>query len=219
MNNFWKFITFLVGLILLILPFLVFYEKFGNSKLSNDIEDWAHLGEYLNGTFMPLIALAGVLITLLLGTIADHRNQSNIILDQQKQRPLMHIGYFDGEDKIEIFMQNKGNGPLIINNYYLVDRHSGVLMDGIFTCLPEITTLFDNYSGNLNNVVLSPQEKYELLQYSLEGRPEDTFEAFENDKIVLRKALGKYKIIVEYSDVYNNRIPQYERDLSWFDRH
>ncbi|SIN85663.1 Asp23/Gls24 family envelope stress response protein [Chitinophaga niabensis] len=219
MSNFWRFIIFLVGLVLLILPFFVFYVKFGNNQLSDDIEDWANLGEYLNGTFMPLIALAGVLITLLLGTIADQRNQSNIILDQQKQRPLMHVGYFDGEDKIKLFMQNKGIGPLIINNYYLEDRDSGEIKDGIFNCLSGIATMFDNYTGNLNNVVLSPQEKYELLKYSIHDLEESYLLKFEEDRTTLRRTLGRYKLIIEYSDVYNNRMPQYERDLIWFDRH
>ncbi|SKD01827.1 hypothetical protein SAMN05660461_2315 [Chitinophaga ginsengisegetis] len=219
MNRATKCILILTSIILLGTPFLVFYIKFRNSTLSNKIEDWGHLGEYLNGTLMPLIALAGILITLLLGAIAEKRNQTNILLEQQKQRPLMHVGYFDGENSIELFMENKGMGPLLINNYYLVNRESGEIKDGIFNCLPAITTVFDNYTGNLNNVVLSSNEKYELLEYSIEGLEETQYDGFKEDRSLLRQALGAYKIVIEYSDVYNKKMPNYERDLVWFNRH
>lgn len=214
----------LIGLVFLAIPIVVYFAKFHKLHLSDNLSDWAQFGDYLNGTFMPLIALAGLSITLILGIIDNQRNKTNILLEQQKQRPLLHISYFDGEDCIKLCMENKGNGPLIINNYYLERIQSSSQNDNIrnsiFECLPpNIDSVFDTYTGNLNNLVLSPSEHYLLLQITSENLEGDALEIFEEDRNIIRIFLGYYKFVVEYSDVYNNKMPRYEKELSWFHRH
>lgn len=216
MNPCKKNLVFICLLLLLIAPLGLYFYKFKSSSLSTDTEVWGQFGDFLNGTFMPLIALIGVIVTYMLGVFSEERTTANIKLDQQKQRPLLHVGFFDSELQVRIFMVNKGNGPLIITNYRLINLEGEIEFLSIYELLPEIEGIYSNYSGNLNNIVLSPSEEFELLNYETPyteglGYP-------ENDRDIIRETLSNYKIVIDFCDVYNNKMPQYQRSLSWFGR-
>src|SRR5690606_6938027 len=135
-----------------------------------------------------IIALVGIIVTLLLGLISEERNESNLKIEQQKQRPLLHLGYFDSEDIIRIFLKNKGNGPLIITNYRLVNMQTEAQTQGVFNILPQIKGHFNNYTGNQNNTVLSVDEETELFLY----KPlEDEDENIVENKELIRQAFSQ----------------------------
>lgn len=205
--------------ILLPTPFILYVWNFWGHDLSENTEIWGHFGNFLNGTFMPLIALTGIIITLILGIISNRRDKTKLELDQQKQRPLLHVGYFDAENYLKIFMKNKGNGPLIIQKYRIVNLETDESKLGIFDCLPKTGCHFDNYTGNQENTVLSADEEQEILLFEYDEEKNDKeLEKFKSDIEKIRKSLGQYKIVVEYKDVYNNLMPKYERSLAWFNR-
>ena len=205
-----KVFLVLFWILLIITPIVLYLLNFRDQIISKDTQTWGHFGDYLNGTFMPLIALTGVIVTLALHIISDRRNETNLKIEQQKQRPLLHIGYYDFEDKIQIFMKNKGIGPLLIENYRVVNVHTNKSFEGLFECLPKKDISYDNYTGNKNNTVLSPDETDELLLFTKKSN--------KKGKEQIRKALSVLKIVVDYKDVYNNSMPTYERSLKWFGR-
>ncbi len=216
MNSCKKNVVFFCLILLLIVPLGFYLFKFNGSSLSTDTEVWGQFGDYLNGTFMPLIALIGVIVTYMLGVFSEERTVANIKLDQQKQRPLLHVGFMDSETQVRIFMVNKGNGPLIITNYRLINLEGDTECLSIYELLPEIEGIYSNYSGNLNNIVLSPNEEFELLNY--ETPYTEGFGYPGSDREIIRKKLSNYKIVIDFCDVYNNKMPVYERSLDWFGR-
>jgi hypothetical protein len=211
------FSLFVLSIILLLTPLVVYFINFRKFPISNRTETWGQFGDYLNGTFMPVIALAGVVVTLILGIISDKRNATNIIIEQQKLRPILHIGYIDSEEMIKIFMVNKGSGPLIITKFRLLHLQNSTKLSSIFDCLPIIKTHFDNYTGNQNNTVLSPNEETVLLLFKI-LESDDQAEC-EEDRDLTRQYISNYKIVVDYKDVYDKNMPTYERSLEWFGRH
>lgn len=212
-----KTFLLIVALVLLLAPLLAYFFNFRSFEISKDIKDWADFGSYLNGTFMPLIVLAGSIITWRLGIISESRNKTTLKLDQQKHRPLMHLSYYDAEDKIEIKIENKGLGALTITNYQLINLLTKESKGGIFECLPEVRRgYFENYSGNQNNYVLKANEEKQLLL--LEKRDTEKNEDFIKDVERVRIELAKYKVVIDYKDVYDTQMPTYERSLEWFGR-
>lgn len=211
-----KILIIAFSTLLILAPLTVYLTHFYGQHLSDDTETWGHLGDYLNGTFMPIIALVGIIVTLLLGFISENRNKSNLKIEQQKQRPLLHLGYYDSEDLIKIIIQNKGNGPLIITNYRLLNIQTEEEIQSIFDILPEINGHFNNYTGSQNNTVLSINEETELFLY--EPSEDDNENTIEVIKSSIRSAFSQYKIVVDYKDVYDNPMPTYERSLEWFGR-
>ena len=209
----------IIAFILLSIPLIYYISTFGSYEYSKDISDWADFGSYLNGTFMPLIALTGIIVTLILGIISNKRDETKLELDQQKHRPILHIGYFDAENYLRIFMKNKGNGPLLIEKYRLVNLKTNKTKLSIFECLPEIDYYFDNYTGNQENTVLSKDEEQEILLFEYDERKKDKdLDKFNSELKKVRKSIGEYKIVVDYKDVYNKSMPEYERSLEWFIR-
>lgn len=181
--------------------------------LINSIYFWKHTemwGQFVTST--------SVIITLLLGLIAENRNITNIEIEQQKQRPLLHIDYTDREDEIRICMKNKGNGTLIISDYKLIHTQTKKEYDGIYNaCVRIIHRNYNNYTGNLNNTVLSPSEEIELFHFKKSN--EDNEQAYDDSKQLIRQSLYEFEIVVEYRDVYDNKMPVYKRSLEWFGRH
>jgi len=209
-------VILIISSILILAPLAIYLFHFRSQPISYETATWGQFGDYLNGTFMPIIALVGIVVTLLLGIISEKRNETNLKIEQQKQRPLLHLGYFDAEDHIRLFIRNKGNGPLIITNYRLTNLQTGEEKQGVFDCLPLIKGYFNNYTGNQNNTVLSADEESELFLF--EKSETEIIDTFDIDKGLIRAELSKYKVVVDYKDVYDNSMPTYERSLKWFAR-
>ena len=51
-----------------------------------------------------------------------------------------------------------------------------------------------------------------------EFEDDEIIEIFDNGKTELRKVLCNYKICIEYKDVFDKKLPSYERSLEWFGR-
>lgn len=201
---------------ILLLPIGLYTIHFWNGNLSDINQDWGNFGDYLNGFFTPLIALVGVVVTYKLGIISDKRNETNINIEKLKHRPLLNISYYDGEDNLTISIKNKGNGPLIIKDYKLVNLIDNSEIIRLFDCLPELNNddCYSNYTGNINNIVLKNDEEFELFSYSSVDKNFDC----EENKTAIRQALKNYKINIRYNDVYNDEMPLAERSLEWFGR-
>ena len=210
-----KNILIIISFLILLFPVIVYIINFRNSTISKDTEIWGNFGDYVNGTFMPIIALLGVLVTYYLGIISEKRNNANIEIEQLKHRPILHIGYFDSEDFMEIFIENKGNGPLIIKKYLIINEIDNSEIDRIYDCLPSlINDDYNNYTGNIIEIVLKPNEKFQLFLYESEANDKNSIE----NRRAIRESISKYKISIEYQDVYENIMPKSERSLIWFGR-
>lgn len=209
-------ILIIFSILLLLTPLAFYLFHFWKQPMSNETAIWGQFGDYLNGTFMPIIAFAGIVVTFSLGIISEKRNNTNLKIEQQKQRPLLHLGYFDAENHISLFIKNKGNGPLIITNYRLANLQTGEEKQGIYDCLPLIKGHFNNYTGSQNNTVLSAGEESELFLF--EKSESEIIDTFDVNKALIRAELSKYKVVVDYKDVYDNSMPTYERSLIWFAR-
>ncbi len=208
-------IFILISSTLLIIPILAYMIKFWKLNISDDTQIWGSFGDYLNGTFMPIIALLGVLVTYYLGIISDKRNASNIKIEQLKHRPILHIGYFDAENYLEIFLENKGNGPLIIKDYKIINELDNSEETRIFDCLPKLLNDdYSNYTGNIKNIVMKADEKFQLFLYT----GDINSETFLDNREKVRKSISKFRIYAKYQDVYENLMPTAERSLIWFGR-
>ena len=145
-----KILLIATSFLILLLPVFIYMLNFCDSEISKDTEIWGNFGDYVNGKFMPIIALFGVLLTYYLGIISEKTNQTNIKIEQLKHRPILHIGYFDAEDFIEIFIENKGNGPSIIKKYTIINEVDNSEILRIYDCLQElINDDYNNYTGNI----------------------------------------------------------------------
>lgn len=213
--------------ILLVLPFFAYMLKFGGQNISNDNNMWAQFGTYLNGTFVPIIALTGIAITYYLGILSEKRNieqskiindkhANDIILEKIKNKPMLYISYWDGREKIELKICNKGLGPLLVTSYKILNNQKEKTFNSIYDAVADIENNYDDYSGNQKELVLAPNEDRVLLSFELNEKKDKN--SFDKDRLKIRKSLKDLKFQVEYQDIYKDPMPLYEKELSWFGR-
>lgn len=212
------FISFIF--ILIVLPFLIYFSKFYNTTLSADHDNWSKFGEYLNGIFSPLIALIGFFITIYIDKISTKRNENNLLIDQQKHRPIIDYSILDEEDHIKISIKNKGEGPLIINENYLInnniDVHDYQNRYTFFEIIPEMNFAYSAYTGNLTNKVLSKNEEIILFEYLNPIQNGDNLNNIQAENInLIRENIGQYTLIIKYKDIYQIEMPTFSKDLNW----
>ncbi len=212
----WGQIAWMIaGVTLMLFPFISYYYNFRRFPISDNPEKWAQFGDYLNGTFMPLIALMGIIITFMLGLISDKRNKINVQIEQEKHKPMLNIDYWDGEHMIYLKMTNKGSGPLIITNYQVNSNKKDA--KGLYWVIPPIFGSYRNFTGNQKDKVLGPGEEAELLLMEYD-KGSVTSNQWASNLKDLRSVLKNVEIIVDYDDVYGKRMLTYKRTLEWFGR-
>lgn len=221
-----KYVWFILSVILLI-PLCFYVAKFSSSSLSGNTETWGQFGDYLNGTFMPVIALIGVVITYYLGVLADERNaaqitntkainDNNILLEKIKHKPMLYIGYWDGKEKIELNISNKGFGPLLITSYIIENNSKDKTYTSVYEAIADIQNDYDDFSGNQEGLIIAPNEERLLLSFKLNDKKDSN--SFNADRLKIRKSLKDLKFVIQYQDVYGDTMPDYVRELSWFGR-
>jgi hypothetical protein len=210
-----KRIIIFLGIILLIvftLPILTYLLHFYSCSLSDNTEAWAHFGGYLNGVLTPIIAIVGLMITITIAFYTEQNNKLNIQKQEMQERPLVYITYGDYELNLELNIVNKGLGPLIVKDFYIINKINKDKKSSIFDWITDVPGHYDNYTNNQNGLVLSPNEKLNLFKLS------DKQEDFEERKLEIRKLFKDLRIVIIYSDVYDKNMPEYSRDLEWFGR-
>ena len=129
-------------------------------------------------------------------------------------RPIPYIALADYEHLLRVKCVNDGAGPYIIKSVQVArgnDVRSDVISwmesppDGIF---------WSSFTSNFLNRGVLPNNEVILLE--LEGDPKQPdFVKFRDD---CRLGLSKLRIILEYTDIYEDTFPKHFRALDWFAR-
>lgn len=135
---------------------------------------------------------------------------------QLSVQPVAAVPVADFEDRVGVFLQNKGLGPMRILSLR-VTNDAGKSHDDIVSHMPALQpgVLWSNFYDSVDGSTLEAGSRFNLLV--LEGRPDDT--AYRASRDNVRKALAKLVVIVEYEDLYRRRMEPHEKELSWFGRH
>lgn len=170
-------------------------------------EFWLLFGEYMNVILTPLIALIGIMVTFSL----NYLSQKNIEKQRMLQRPLLFLRRLDFENKIELELQNKGLGPAVVTSLTLTD-FNGKVNKGIYESIQGINLTSDTFTGDMTGLVLSANENKTLFKLT------DSCPNFENVKIQIRERFSDLELVVNYKDIYEEKMPEYKCNLKWYGR-
>lgn len=194
--------------ILVIAPVVVYLIHFRSATLSDDTEIWSHFGNYLNGSLTPIVAITGIIVSFAIILYS----QRNIEKQEMLQRPLAFIRPIDLENNLEIVLQNKGIGPLIVVNYRIINTNTGDESKSIYDCLVGLSGTFDFYTGNMDGLVITANDEKQLFQLT------DKQDDFLERRTKVRELFKDLSIRIEYTDIYNKPMPTYIRNLEWYGR-
>jgi len=130
-------------------------------------------------------------------------------------RPIAAIVKSDFENRIAVYLENKGLGPMLIRTFRVKDKY-GTIHDRILSHMPVLKNgiTWSNFHGSVDRATLQSGKKIELLL--LEGDKNNT--AFQEARDVVRKSLKNLTVSVEYEDIYGVSMKPREDNLVWFGR-
>ena len=130
-------------------------------------------------------------------------------------RPLADITVADYENSIRVKVRNNGSGPMIVTCLTVSDGSS--THESLVDWMPSLPTgrPWTTFSNTLRNRSLLPGGEIVLLELT----ESDGEKGFAKCRDVVRAALSKLAVNVEYTDIYNTVLPPHRKALSWFGRH
>ena len=140
-----------------------------------------------------IIALAALITTIWQGLITRKHNRLSV-------KPIGDILANNFEDKIDVILENKGTGPLIIKSFRAIVNNES--KSNLIDWMPNLPNGFNwsNWLKDFEGTALKPLESITLLEFKLDFREEKQRKIRDN----IRKALCKICIEFEYKDIYNN---------------
>jgi len=131
-------------------------------------------------------------------------------------KPIAAVPVADYENRVGVFLHNKGLGPMRISDLRVTDD-AGVTHDDIVGHMPPLSPsiLWSTFYDSVNGATLEAGKRFNLLL--LEGDPQDANYRSSRDNV--RQKLSVLKVHVEYEDLYGQEMKPLEKSLSWFGRH
>lgn len=161
-----------------------------------------------------VVALIALVISVLSVFFTWRALKHQLTHNSLSVRPLPYITVGDFEDTIYVKIRNNGTGPLIVQAISVpgASDPSAPLVSNMPRLLPGV--IWTNFAGATVGRSIPVGGEMVLLELS-EPNLGDNFQQ-SRDKV--REALGKLSLTLEYTDIYNNKLPPCSRDLKWFHR-
>jgi hypothetical protein len=180
--------------------------------------------EYLRQNLAVATSLAAVMsaVTALLAFIVSiaavsvaratlkHQRAHNILTF----RPFPTISFGDYEDKLVVWLENHGAGPMIIRT--MRATRGPQVCSALIELMPKLLhgITWTKFVGSIDGRAIVPNDDLTLIQ--LDGDPKDL--AFVEARDAIREALAHVYIAVEYTDMYESKTSTVSRSLDWFGR-
>jgi hypothetical protein len=141
-----------------------------------------------------IIALLALVTTIWQGLITRKHNCLSV-------KPIGDILANNFEDKIEVILENKGTGPLILKSFRAIVGYES--KSNLIDWMPNLPDGFhwSNWLKDFEGSALKPFESISLLEFTLNFR-EEKQRVIRNN---IRNSLTKVCIEFEYTDIYNNK--------------
>jgi hypothetical protein len=154
-----------------------------------------------------LVSVISVVISIWAARVQRRHNQLSV-------RPLAEVTVADYENSLRVKLRNNGSGPMIVKDVLINngDRELRSLVEWM-PPLPH-GRYWTTFSHALVNRTLLPGAELvmlELTQYENEIN-------FAECRNIVRDALAPLVVRVQYSDIYNDPMPQHQKALDWFGR-
>lgn len=163
-------------------------------------------------TITAICALGVSIIVMLLALWSglEHRKYMRLSV-----RPIAAVFKSDFENRIAVYLENKGLGPMLVKTLKVKDK-KGITHDRILAFMPELRNgiTWSNFHGSVDGSTLQSGKKVELIL--LKGDINNT--DFQEARDAVRRCLKNLTVKVEYEDIYGLRMKLLEERLDWFGR-
>jgi hypothetical protein len=166
----------------------------------------------LANAFAALVSAAMAFLAVCISIWAVRTQQRH---NELSVRPLAEILVADYEDCLRVKLCNNGIGPMIITNLKVSDGASE--KTNLIDWMPELPAdrPWNNFAGDIRDRSLAPGSEIVLIELS----QHDGEMSFAKCRDLVRSALSRLAVSVEYTNIYNTAITPKCKKLTWFGRH
>jgi len=117
-------------------------------------------------------------------------------------KPLPVILKFNFNNRVKVMLWNKGNGPLFITSFKVLEAES--LIDVVPIETRKLT--FVNFISTIRGRVVSPSENLNLLEFMVRlDESQQPIDGYETALEKIKKSLNGIVIYIEYKNIYGNK--------------
>lgn len=163
-----------------------------------------------------LISVLAVFISFISAIVSFFTFRSQQVHNVKMIKPILQVGQWDYENRLLIDLRNNGLGPAQVDKIRVINKQ-GKDRNSIFHWLPNKLPHGLNYSNYLTvheKFILEQNANRELIEIRI--NLEDKKQVKYREK--LRKNISELTIIINYSDVYGNKMPQLKLNFWMFSR-
>lgn len=128
----------------------------------------------------------------------------------------MFVAPYDYENRLLVIMKNEGIGPAIVKSVKIMNPNSeykSSLLEWLPQKLPGNMN-YKEYWTRSGDFILKPGSIDHMLEFYVDNDFSEQVTIWEE----IRSTLKELTVIVEYEDVYENKLPIYKRSLKLFSR-
>lgn len=146
------------------------------------------------------ISIVSMIFTVIFSILQQKHNKNSV-------KPISAIKPNDYEDVLAVRIQNVGTGPLTIKK--VVFKNSSQESDTLISLMPRIDQDWSTFTDSIDGWTIPVGGELILLRLCPES---------EKTKTIVRKALSKITVYLEYTDIYDTVFKD-EKSLDFFGRH
>lgn len=130
-------------------------------------------------------------------------------------RPIAAVSVADFEERVAVYLVNKGLGPMLIKSLRVSDS-SGTTHNNIIDHMSplEEKISWKNFNGSVDGGTLENGKRIDLLV--LEGDQKQSVFMESRDRV--RDELKDLTVTIEYADLYGELVDFHRMELTWFGR-
>lgn len=131
-------------------------------------------------------------------------------------RPLAYVVVGDYENHQFVKIRNNGTGPLIIRKIEIIGAQNPSMP--LINAMPELHSgvSWENFVEDCSGRSIPVGGELELISLNAECSTSESNYVLARSNV--RQALGELEIHVEYTDIYESRLPVARRNLNFFHR-
>ncbi len=171
------------------------------------LSDNKDLVQPLSSLLAIIIGFLSIILTF--WTLLTNRRHQRLTL-----RPIADISTEDFENKSSVKIENKGNGPLIINAFRAIKGTDSKA--DLIDWMPELpdNLYWSDFHKHIEGSALRPSGSLALVEFKLDKSNAKQREARDNIRRTLEIIDGE----LDYSDIYEKPMHYPRHSLSWFGR-
>ena len=129
-------------------------------------------------------------------------------------RPIPEVTVADYENSLRVKLRNNGSGPMLVTSLEVFRGEE--IKSSVIEWMPPLPNnrLWNHFSMALENRTIQPDGVIPLLELTA-AEDEQQFFCYRD---MTRIELSKLRVIVHYTDIYQSKLPKYEKSLAWFGR-